>query len=306
MIELCALSVITQRGRKVIEPTVSELNADEEEFLSGHTRTLRDYASGTGSRGRFRGDSTLEADFYSALSGDPAVFLAVAQRLVSQLAATMRSVNSKDGVVVLVVEKKDQDRVITLLKLEAEIDAARIQFDDDGSLHLEVLRDLLPSPGDLQKGLSWPDPRSNSDLITVDTNQQGTALYFQNAYRIEAAPTPSVAERALVDEITSLSGRHIAQAVAAVGRGGEADQVVERIREVVPAFQTEAPALGAGGSMAGTIRPTFVHQAKHTFKADDIELRVPLDQISKVETRQVGTQFVTSITTRTPLTPLES
>lgn len=306
MIEMCALSVITQRGRKVIEPTVSTLNADEEDFLSGHTQTLRDHASGTGSRGRFRGDSTLEADFQAALSGNPVAFLAVAQRLVAQLAATMRSVNSKDGVVVLVVEKKHQDRVVTLLKLEAEIDAARIQLDDNGSLHLEVLRDLLPSPGDLQKGLSWPDPRANSDLITVDANQQGTALYFQNAYRIEAAPTPSVTEKALADEITSLPGRHIAQAVAAVDRGGDADQVVERIREVVPTFQGKAPALGVGGSMAGTIRATFVRQAKHTFKADDIELRVPLDQLAKVETRQVGTQFVTSITTRTPLTPLEN
>ncbi|MHB1491401.1 MAG: hypothetical protein ACYCTH_13050 [Cellulomonas sp.] len=86
--------------------------------------------------------------------------------------------------------------------------------------------------------------------------------------------------------------------------GGEADQVVERIRRVTPAFQAQAAALGTDGSMPGTIRPSFVRQAKRTFKADEIELRVPLDQLDKIETRQVGTQYVTTITTRTPLTPL--
>ncbi|MHB1491400.1 MAG: hypothetical protein ACYCTH_13045 [Cellulomonas sp.] len=172
MIELCALAVITQRGNNVIDPTLSTLNHEEEEFLSGHTATLRDHIADAGSRGRFRDDSTLEADFQLALAQDAVAFLTVAQRLVTELASTMRTVNSKDCVVALVVEEVYQQRTVTLLKLDAEIDAARIQRDENGILHLQVLRELLPSPGDLQKGLSWPDPRSNSELVVVDTRHR--------------------------------------------------------------------------------------------------------------------------------------
>jgi hypothetical protein len=305
MIVRCALAVITDRGKNVIAPTLSTLNTEEEAFLAAHVARLRRQAQNPNSRGRFRGASTLQVDFDTALTGDDDAFLDVATSLVDRLAAAMRGVNSTSCVVAFLVDERMQERSVTLLKLDAAIDAARLETRPDGSLHLQVLQELLPSPGDLQKGLSWPDARSNSDLIVVDASQQGTAMYFQNAYLIDAAPPSIVAEKALVDELSELPRQDLTRAVAAIGSGGDADEVVERIRHDVPTFQAQAPVLGHGGALAGTIRRTFVRQTKKSFKADDIELHVPLDHLAQVTTRRVGTEYHTTIITNTPLTPPE-
>jgi hypothetical protein len=307
MIEKCALAVITDRGRNVIPATWSDLDEDEEDFLVRHVERLRKTTNASETRGRFRPDSTLEQDFTEALTADRSAFVAVAGRLVQQLADAMQGVNSASCVVAFVVEAQQGgvNRTVSLLKLDAEVEAAQLDRTSDG-VRLRVFKDLLPRPGDIQKGLSWPDPRApHSTLVVLDAIVEGTAKYFQNAYRIDASPNARITERALIEELSELPPARIAAAVAAVGHGGDAETVIERIRGQVPRFIVTAPELGAGGAMPGMIRPQFATVVKKTYEADEIELKLPLARMSQVQTHQVGTGYETVILTSTPLTPVE-
>jgi hypothetical protein len=305
MIEKCALAIITERGRSVIAPTWSTPDEDEASFLSRHVERLRTGAATTEKRGRFRSGSTLSSDIQQAIVADRHLFIAIADRLVRQLATGMQSVNTPPTcVVAFLVERSAVGHTVSLLKLDAEIEAARLAQTRDG-IRLEVFQDLLPQPGAIQKGFSWPDPRSpHSELIILDANVAGTAMYFQNAYRIDASPTASQTEAALTHELSVLPPSSVAVAVAAAQDGGAADVVVQRIRAQLPNFSVGSPELGAADSLPGVIRPQFTTVARHSYKADGIELKVPLTQMGRVVTRRSNFGYETVITTTTPLTPL--
>ncbi|MCC4906789.1 hypothetical protein [Microbacterium sp. cx-59] len=307
MIEKCALAVITNRGRNIIPPSWSELDDDEEDFLVRHVDRVRKTTNASETRGRFRPDSTLEQDFIAAMSADETAFVLIAGRLVQQLASAMQGVNSASCVVALVVEAMQDGgaRTVSLLKLDAEVEAAQLDRTGTG-VRLRVFRDLLPRPGEIQKALSWPDPRApHSSLVVLDAIVEGTAKYFQNAFRIDASPNARLTERALVEQLSELPPAKIASAVAAAGNGGDAEKVVERIRRDLTHFPVTAPELGAGGAMPGTIRPQFATLVKKSYEADEIELKLPLARMGQVRTRRVGAGYVTTIRTSTPLTPID-
>ena len=307
MIEKCALAVITDHGHSVIPATWSDLDDDEEDFLVRHVERLRKTTNASETRGRFRPDSTLEQDFADAMAADKEPFVAIAAQLVQQLASAMQGVNSASCVVVFVVEAQSGGgkRTVSLLKLDAEVEAAQLDRSGEG-VRLRVFKDLLPRPGEIQKGLSWPDPRApHSSLVVLDAIVEGTAKYFQNAYRIDASPNARTTEKALVEELSELTPARIAAAVAVVGDGGDAEAVVDRIRGQVPRFEVSAPELGAGGAMPGMIRPQFATVVKKSYEADGIELKLPLARMDQVHTRRVGVEYETVIRTSTPLTPVE-
>ena len=175
MIHLCALAVITERGRNVIPPSASPLASDEEDFLQRHVNALRsDAAKEQSPRGRFRQGSTLLGDLESVLGGNASTLESVATGLVESLAKTMRGVaNALDCVVALVTDgSPSSPEHMSLLKLDAEIEAAQLQQAQDG-IRLHVFRDLLPRPGELQKGLSWPDPRYPESTIVIKDRNPG-------------------------------------------------------------------------------------------------------------------------------------
>jgi hypothetical protein len=309
MIHLCALAVITDRGRNVIAPNVSPLASDEEDFLQRHVDKLRDEATKAQSpRGRFRQGSTLLGDLESVLTGNITTFDAVATGLVDSLAKAMRGVAALDCVVALVTDGSPTGpEHVSLLKLDAEIEAAQLQQAQSG-IRLRVFRDLLPRPGELQKGLSWPDPRyPQSTIVIKDRNTGPTAFYFQNAFGIDASPAAVDTERAFVNALAdSLTPSDAAVALNLVGDGGPADEIVARVRERFPNFQPDAPELGAGGALAGRIRPRDVKIQKKKFSADGIDLYVPLDRLDRVTTSHLGDRFETRVVTSTPLTPASS
>jgi len=190
MIHRCALAIITKRGHSVIPPSIGALEQDEEDFLHRHVERLRSAVKATDARGRLRHGSTLAADMADALTASDDDFLIFAGRLVDELAKAMKSVgNAPDCVVAILTEGKDGPSTTSLLKLDAEIEAAQLKQTEQG-IRLRVFKDLLPRPGDLQKGISWPDPRSpESEIIVLDHIKAGTAaLYFQSAMRIDASP----------------------------------------------------------------------------------------------------------------------
>ena len=301
----CALAVITDRGHSVVAPTLSELDPAETDFLERHIDELRSQVSAGDARGRFRASSNLEIDIATALAGDEAAYLAVASRLVDQLATSMRSVHTTSCVVALVAQVESGESRLTLLKLDAEIEAAQLEQTADG-IRLRVFDDLLPSPGDIQKGLSWPDPRApDSELIVLDRVRRGSAArYFQTAFGLYASPRPKDTEDALMVEISILSPLDAETALSVVGDGGPADQVVARIREAVPSFSPTAQELVPHEGIAGFIRPAFDGTSAVKFEADGIQVSVPLRKRGSIQTVREGTGFVTTIRTSTPLTPI--
>lgn len=301
----CALAVITDRGHNVVPPSLSDLDPVEEDFLERHVAELRSQTGVGDARGRFRDTSSLSDDINSALAADGDAFVAIAARLVTQLAVAMQGVNSSSCVVALIVQDFAAERRFTLLKLDAEIEAAQLEQTADG-IKLHVFDDLLPRPGDIQKGLSWPDPRSpDSDLIVLDRVRHGSAAkYFQLAFGIVASPRPKDTEDALMIELAQMSPTDAQLAVTAIGQGGPAEQVVARIRDVVPGFAPASHELVPVDGPPGYIRSSFDGTAPVKFQADGVQLSVPVSMRAAVETHREGTGYVTTIRTSTPLTPV--
>ena len=251
MIKICSLAIITKRGLQVVPPSISELAQDEEDFLQRHVDSLRaDALKADTPRGRFRPNSTLEGDFSNLMAADACRFEELSSGLVDSLAKTMRGASrARDVVAVLTAGSSEATEHVSLLKLDAEIEAARLEQIGDG-IRLRVFRDLLPRPGDLQKGLSWPDPRIVSEIIIKDRNFNHTALYFQNAFAVDASPSALDTERAFVNALAEhLPVSDVPEALDLVSEGGLADEMSSRVQQRFPHFRVDAPELGAGGSL---------------------------------------------------------
>lgn len=304
-ISRCALAVITERGKKVVEPTISDLDEAEEDFLERHVSELRLQTRVGDARGRFATGSGLLAEIELGVSGSDDQFIEVAKAMVARLAAAMQKVHATSScVVALVVQASVTGSAhVSLLKLDAEIEAAQLEQTKEGAIKLHVFDDLLPSPGEIQKGFSWPDPRApESELVVLDKVRHGSATkYFQTAFGIDASPRPKDTEDALVREILDLPSAERAAAIQAVGEGGPADGVVDRIRSSVASFDPGSEELGGQGRMAGFVRPGFSATARATFEADGIEISVPLSKADAIESHPEGTGYVTVIRTSTPL-----
>jgi hypothetical protein len=315
VIHRCAIGVITGRGNNVILPTISELTDDEQDYLTRHDDELCNrHANDNTVFCTFRVGASSRVDLKLALQGSEDQFLDVANRMVESLAETMRATaNAKDCVVALLtggpagVSAPDH---VTFLKLDARIEAARLKKAQAGQgVRLEVFKDLLPAPGDMQKGFSWPDPRQpESELILHDTNRGEAARYFGNAFQLNISSKALETETTLADELVEQLGPARArQAVALVNQaGGRGDEVVAKIKATYPDFTPSARPLGGGGALAGLIRPGHLDTKKKRFESDGIELRVPLGRLDAVNTRPDGDEFVTTIRTSTPLTPVNS
>jgi hypothetical protein len=307
LIHKCALAVVGRRGDGVIGPSLSPIDADEEDFLHRHVDRLRAVVQQQDGRGRFRDHSFLAADLNHLLNAEDDDFLTIAGRMVSRLAAAMElTSNAKACVVAVLTEGPEAGaQTVSLLKLDAEVEAAEMKETPEG-VRLHVYRDLLPRPGDIQKGFTWPDPRPASSIVVLDQVSAGSAVrYFQDAFEIDVSPRAKDTEDALSREIAALPAASAARALRAVGDGGTAEEVTTRITAEVPEFSPTARELGASGAMGGRVRPAYRQTAKKPYDADGIELRVPLSMLNRVVTRREGPGYVTTIRTETPLTPLE-
>lgn len=311
MIKRCALGVITERGAEVILPTMSTLTDDEQDYLGRHVSYVRGLpASDNTVYCVFRPGAVLPAGLQRALTGTDDDFLQLATDMVEALAATMRaSPRAKENCVVALLTSTQigspTAEYVTFLKLDAKIEAAHLEKAKQGGITLHVFKDLLPAPGDMQKGLSWPDPRSPaSELILHDTNSGEAALYFGNAFLLSISSRAIETEKTMVKELVKQLGpARAAEVVALVDeKGGRADEIVAVVKEQYATFEPTLRPLGGGGGLPGVIRPHQLSSQKLIFTADGIELRVPISRLGAVVTRSDGDKFVTTIRTSTPLT----
>jgi hypothetical protein len=183
-----------------------------------------------------------------------------------------------------------------VLKLDAVTEAASYKF-DGGQVRLSVLKDLLPAPGELQKGLSWPDQRPGSDAIVTDRNLTA-AKYFFSAYELQVSATSAHAERALSEAITL----HVpkSQRAAAIEfastLSGPAETVVAKVQDRYPGVVVEKAELGAGGAIGGYIRETKVAGHPTRYIGDGIVILVPHDRLGQVTgPRKIGGRWEMTI-----------
>jgi hypothetical protein len=315
VITRCALGVITERGANVILPALSTLTDDEQDFLGRHVSYVRGLPTNDNTvYCVFRPGSATRAALDLALTGTDDQFLQIATEMVEALAAAMRaSPKAKDNCVVALVTSTPAGgpsaEYVTFLKLDAKIEAAHLEQAEKGGIRLHVFRDLLPAPGDMQKGVSWPDPREpKSELILHDTNSGEAARYFGNAFSLTISSKAIETERTLVTELVKQLGpARAVEAVALVDeQGGRADAVAATLQATYADFDATARPLGGGGGLAGEIRPHQLGSHKLSFSADGIELRVPVGRMGAVSTHVDGDRFVTTVRTSTPLTEPET
>lgn len=283
-----------KRGATLATATgFAELDADDIDFLSRHIGKLRKEGEAEGTLlSRFQQGSGIPTLLDKLRTAETTEFVEISAGLATRLQAAMDQATSPlPGVLAVLVSGTDpvDADFASVLKLDAIDEAASFAF-KQGQVTLKVLRDLLPAPGQLQKGISWPDPRDASNAIIIDRNQSA-ARYFFNAYELQVSPTPIESERALGEAIVEGVDRDKrAEAMQFVADlSGPADKVAAQLKARYPDVQIDRRELGAAGALGGHIRPRKVPGHLTRFRGDGIVVTVPHERLDRIEgPEQVG------------------
>lgn len=274
----CALGVIQKRGHDVVDPAVVTVGPAEMDYLARHIAKVRETTS-SGGRSLFTRNANTPAllETLRTTTFDPH-FSATAETLQDSLARTMRtSTNAKDCVFAAVraAATPDAEPHVTLLKLDAIVEAARMRRLANRGVSFQVLKDLLPEPGKLQKAISWPDPRPASDVIMLDTNF-AAAQYFEIAYQVQVSPKSVEAEEQLLRILSSrLPPAALPRAVDdAAAMSGPLDDVLRDLAEDYPQLADAVSQASTDSRPAGIVRPNKIAARNILWKAEGLEVRV--------------------------------
>lgn len=298
-----ALGVIQDRGKNTVDPGIVAFGAEEADFLVRHVKSVRK-VSDAAPRSRFTAGSRIPYEFEDLRRVDDDEFEIVAKYLQSRLAGTMATSTNASDCVFAVVHTKEESSVdgeLTLLKLDAVVEAARISL-AAGRVTLTVLKKLLPEPGRLQKAISWPDTRSNSDAISVDSNAKA-ARYFENAFDLQVSPKPVAAESQLaISLITRLPPDRVPEAFrAASALAGPLDEVLtELVQQGYTELEEDAQLLTEEQRPTGIVRVNKIAAKPIIWTADGIELKVPSERAGAVDIRESDSthEWIITITTQ--------
>lgn len=297
------LVLVEVKSAPLLPPSELALSPDMREFLNDHLEELsKRVGASEEQRGVFQHGTDMKANLRNALKADDGTFLDFCATMAIRLSESMRvATRPKSGVLVamqLATSQGAKPTAIALLKLEAKYKGARL-VQQARVLTVQHFKDMLAQPGDLQKGLYWPDPRADSDVTVRDRNPRG-AQYFAGAFQVQLSVKATDAEKALVEEIRNripAPQRARALRLAAQGEQATADVAVARIREEFPDFEPQGVALGGAGRPPGVIRPRQFASQPVTLTADGIKIVVPQDRLGLIESRAVGDHWETTITT---------
>jgi hypothetical protein len=299
-----ALMLVDPRGGTPVgDPELADLDSDETDFLSSHVRALQDRLTDAESqRSRFRSDSNMEQVLKKLIAANEEGFLNTARALARRLEATMKgATNPNVGVlaVLLFHEDDSSSRSVAILKLDANKEGALFERIGKTGLKLRILRDLLPSAGELQKAMLWPDNREGSDAVIKDRNLKA-AYYFLNAYDLEVATKPNDTENVLLKRLSSLPPDRILPALSRASQmSGPADVVAATLKEEFPELDISDRAFGLDGAVPGIVRPRSLAEKGVFLRADGVEIRLSPGMEDRVEIRQVGDQWQIIIVTNT-------
>jgi hypothetical protein len=301
IVTMCALGVIQGRGAKTLDPRVVAIGASESDFLVRHVSKVRQLTDAS-ARSVFVPMAATPAQLETLRdTTSPTAFEAMSKTLQDSLAQQMKtSTNARDCVFAIVrVEERPGAQHVTLLKLDAVVEAAKMTL-LNAQVRFEVLKELLPEPGKLQKALSWPDPRPISDVIMLDTNVT-SAQYFENAYQVHVSPKSTEAESELLNVlVTNLTPAQLPAAVTeAASLSGRLDEVLDTLSKSYPALAEPTQAVAANVRPAGIVRVNKVAARTVVWRADGAEVRVPATLAGNVSVEQINDGWRISLTTRT-------
>lgn len=293
-----ALGAITSRGSAVAKPSLVTLAGPAEmDFLGRHVQKVR---ANDQARAIFIPGAIVPALLASLASATDADFITAAEDLQSMLAATMAHSTNASGCVTALVHAQDQGGGadhLTVLKLDANVEAAQRDI-FQGVVNLVVLTELLPTPRDLQKGMSWPDGRSGSEALVVDSNSDN-AQYFEKAFQLQVSPKSSRAvqelHRAIVDAVPQADLPRVLNEAAKLD--GPVDSILSTLATRDPSLQQviQQRAATASTRPSGIVPRNKIAALPVIWRADGVELRVPGHLADMVKVTQQGTRYELSI-----------
>lgn len=300
MIHAATLTFVSAKEEPFLPPELAELSDEEADFLQRHVDDLRDHADSPDAlRSQFEPGSNTQELFENLLKAEGTEVPSLAEVVVTRLVSQMRSTTTpKAGILAVVTSGPEEGpNSVSVLKLEAIHEAAKFERLAKGRIRLEVLRDLLPGPGALQKGVSWPDPRETSDATVQDTNISA-ARYFFNAVQLMLSPKPAQAEKALAETIVEEVPQEQLSKVlaAAASQSGPGEKVVDAIRQTFSGFKGERRELtGGDGKVAGIVRPGRIASKRLKISGDGIDIVVPFDRLDQVTEDETGGQWIYTV-----------
>jgi len=276
------LGTIQQRGSTVLNPSLVSFGSTESDFLVRHVKKVRELDEAS-PRGVFLANSYVPTQFVELLSCSDLQFEQHCRSLQERLAKSMKGSTAKDCVFAVVHTTDSSGSQITVLKLDAVVEAAETDI-KAGKVTLRVLKKLIPEPGALQKALSWPDPRATSDAILIDANFT-LAEYFSAAFELGASLKSPDAERVLhrtlVRGVSTVSLPKVLVDAAALE--GPADSVLAELAQNYPELQSAANEAANEPRPAGLIRKNKLGALPLVWVADGAKVTLPSSKAGSVE-----------------------
>ncbi|MFC3449583.1 hypothetical protein [Amycolatopsis speibonae] len=170
-------------GNEVVEAELREHDAGTDEFLFEHFQLLSQKAESDNTpRASFREEEAKNL-FSKLEKGDDEEFLDAATIFTGRLVSEMDR-RASDGLLVFARFIENDVTSTAVLKLDVvSKHAGVLRQVADGSQNLEAVRDVLDSPGKIQKALITPDLREDSEVIVSDRLSKA-ADYFVRAFGI--------------------------------------------------------------------------------------------------------------------------
>lgn len=299
-VDRCALGVIQKRGSMQIAPQMMALGPAESDYFAKHVEAVRRYDNGS-PIGAFSKVANTPTQLQTLRTTQKDyVFVNAATNLQSLLAACMRTTSSAKDCVFGVLRTTDttgSSPHVSVLKLDAVVEAAQWKLLQDGKMDFRVLTDLLPEPGELQKGLSWPDERSASEVHTVDRNSVA-AQYFEVAFGLLVSSRAREAEAALIQAVAgAVPPAEVETVLREVEDDGSLDEVLEQLAQRHPELAGAAESEKAAERPSGRVRAQSVAGRTLAWDADGIQVRVPGHLMDRVVKRQTSQGWELVITT---------
>jgi hypothetical protein len=200
------LSVV-RRGQPASRPTLGEDVAEVSDFLVSHVENLLEGAQSSLAPLTALVASDGNSHFDTLREGSDEEFLTAADSLTKTLVTEMGRVN-KDGVLVCATfRKQNGDSLAAALKLQVVSDhGAVLEQLASGEMALSAVERVLDRPGELQKGLVYPDPRDGSTAVVGDKANQREARYFLVAMGVEAEEHAKKALGVVVETLLGVVG----------------------------------------------------------------------------------------------------
>lgn len=256
-------------------------------FLGGHVNSLFTMAKAPDATppGRFTHPDARRL-FRELHTGSDAEFLAAADTLTKRLVGRMNRTTAEGLLVCLRAESATNGRVAGALKLQVVApNAAVLRALDSGDVVLTAVKDLLDSPGDLQKGALVASSLPDGEVLCGDRVTH-IARYFPEAFDIQIFCRPSVAAKAFFDAVQECAESLISEVAAAwpTLRPGSPPEVLAELGQKVPGL-TETLRAAIAERLETAPRPVArldtTRVIKETYQAGQITISGPVEEMRR-------------------------